>query len=203
MKIHMMPQGSDEWKAIRKGKMTASNATAIGNCGAGLDTYVLSILADHFSSGEVQHYSNKHMDRGNELEEPARAMYELEYGATVEQVGFVEYNDYVGCSPDGLLGEDGGIEIKCHEDLAHFKMILNGEREIASGYLWQIQMNMLITGRKYWLYIAYNPNFEKSLLVFKIYPDPKMHAQLLKGFAIGEGKIKAILNQLTKPHEKK
>lgn len=189
-------QGSPEWIAIRKGKMTASHAQEIGNMGKGLDTYIYEVMAGQYSSGEIDFYSNKHMERGVELESTARAMFELENNCKVQQVGFVEYNEFVGCSPDGFLQEDGGVEIKCHEDVRHFKMIIGGEQEIESKYLWQIQMNLLITGRKYWLYIAYNPNFQKSLLVFKILPDPEMHKKLLAGFVLGESKIKAIKSKI-------
>lgn len=197
MKIYTdIIQGSDEWHAIRKGKMTASHAQEIGNNGKGLDTYIYEVMAGQYSSGEVGFYTNKHMERGVELEGAARAMYELENDCTVQQVGFIEYNEYVGCSPDGLIGEDAGVEIKCHADVAHFKMILGGVDEIESKYRWQIQMNLLITGRKKWFYVAYNPNFEKSLLVFEILPDEEMHAKLLAGFALGEAKIKAIKSQI-------
>lgn len=196
MIIHTMPQGSDEWHAIRKGKMTASHAQEIGNNGKGLDTYIIKLMADYFSSGEYEGYKNSHMERGTELEPVARSMYELETGQTVEEVGFVEHSDYAGCSPDGLIGEDGGIEIKCHDDTAHFKFILNGQKEIDSKYLWQIQANLLMTGRKWWDYIAYNPNFEQSLLVFRIHPDAAMHDKLKEGLKSGEAQIQSIKSKL-------
>lgn len=197
MKIYKdLVQGTPEWHAVRKGKLTASHAQEIGNCGKGLDTYIMEVLANEYSSGEIEFYSNKDMSRGTELEPSARAIYELENDCQIEQVGFIEYNDFIGCSPDGLIGEDVGIEIKCHADVGHFKMILKGAEEIDSKYMWQIQMNLLITGRKLWKYIAYNPNFQKSLLVFDILPDPVMHEKLLAGFKLGEEKIKAIKSKL-------
>lgn len=194
--IHEMKQGTPEWHAIRKGKLTASHAQEIGNMGKGLDTYIYEVLAAEYSSGEVDFYTNKQMERGVELEGAARAMFELENDCVVEEVGFIEYNEFIGCSPDGLIGQDGGVEIKCHADVGHFKMILGGSGEIDTKYIWQIQMNLLITGRKWWKYVAYNPNFKKSLLVFEITPDPEAHKKLLAGFAAGEGKIKAIKSKL-------
>ncbi len=182
----------------RKGKMTASNATAIGNVGKGLDTYILDLMADSYSSGEYENYTNAHMERGNELEESARSIYELQTGHKVEQVGFVEYNEFAGCSPDGLVGEDGLIEIKCQADKKHFRLMLNGVGEIDSGYIWQMQMQLLVTGRKWIDFVAYNPNFKNSLIIHRMQPDLAMHARLLEGFKIGEAKIKLILNQLTK-----
>jgi putative phage-type endonuclease len=197
MKIYTdIIQGTPEWKAIRKGKMTGSHASEVGNCGKGLETYIYSVVAAELSSGEVDFYTNKHMERGTELEEAARSMYELETGNKVEQVGFVEYNEFVGSSPDGLVNEDTILEIKCHDDVGHLKMILNGIKEIDSKYIWQMQMNMLVTGRNTAIYVAYNPNFQKSLLTFTFYANAEKQAALLNGFAIGEAKIKDIKSKL-------
>lgn len=196
MKLHQMEQLSEEWFEIRKGKMTASNAQAIGNNGKGLDTYIIEIMSDYYSSGEKESYTNPDIERGIELENTAREIYELDNDYKIEQVGFIELNKYVGCSPDGLIGKDGGIEIKALKDSKHFKMILNGEKEIESKYIWQIQMNLFITGRKWWDYVSYNPNFEKSLMVFRIEPDQKKFEKLKEGIENGTQQIKDIINSL-------
>lgn len=75
--------------------MTASHATAIGNNGKGLETYILEMMAESYSSGEKERYSNEHTERGNELEGQARSIYELENMVTVDQVSFIEYNQYI------------------------------------------------------------------------------------------------------------
>jgi len=197
MKIYKdIVQGTDEWRKIRAGKMTASHAQAIGNCGKGLETYVLDMMAESYSSGEYDGYTNPHMERGTELEDQAREMYSLETGSTVEQVGFVEYNEFAGASPDGLISDDGLLEVKCHADRKHFRIILDGKKAIDSKYKWQAQMQLLVTGRKYVAFVCYNPNFKKSLLIFKMTPDEKMQAKLLEGFEIGEEKIKEIKAKL-------
>jgi hypothetical protein len=134
------------------------------------------------------------MERGLELEVTARAMYSLERGVEVEEVGFIEYSEFVGGSPDGFVGDDGIIEIKSHSDTIHFRFLI--ERKIDSKYMAQCQMLMLISGRKWVDHIAYNPNFKQSLIITRIEPDPIMHAKLLEGFKVGEEKIKSILNQL-------
>lgn len=109
MKIHKdIIQGTPEWFAIRAGKMTASHAQEIGNMGKGLTTYIYEILAEAYSSGEPEKFSNAHTDRGIELEPVARSMFEMEHDCQIEEVGFIEHNDFVGCSPDGLIGEEGG-----------------------------------------------------------------------------------------------
>lgn len=194
MKKHNLEQGSPEWFAVRKGKMTASHATAIGNCGKGLDTYIIEIMSEMYSSGENEQFGNKHTERGNELEPIARQVYEFENDIEVEQVGFIEHNEFVGCSPDGLVGEDGGLEIKCADDKKYFRHLIFGENEVDSDYLWQVQMNLKITGRKWWDLAYYNPNFKKSMTVYRIYPDMEKFAKLEAGFKKGEELIKNIKN---------
>lgn len=196
MKIYYFEQGSPEWFAARVGKMTASHATAIGNCGKGLETHVLTLMAEYFSSGEKEHFSSSHTERGNEYEPIARRVYEFENDVIVDQVGFIEYNDYVGASPDGLVADDGGTEIKSIDDVKYFKHLLNGEKEIDSDHVWQVQMNLLITGRKWWDLIYYNPNYKKSTCVYRIYPDAEKFESLQKGFAMGEEMIKSIKEKI-------
>jgi len=192
LKINNCEQGSEEWFEVRKGKLTASHAQAIGNCGKGLDTYIIEMMSEYYSSGEKEQFTSKHIDRGNELEPIARQVYSLEKGVEVEEVGFIEYSEYIGCSPDGLVGEDGGIEIKSIDDTGYFKYLLNGADEIDTKYLWQVQMNLLITGRKWWDLVIYNPNYKKSMLVFRIDPDKEKFEALEKGFKIGIEKILEI-----------
>lgn len=196
MEIKNFEQGSPEWFNVRKGKMTASHATAIGNSGKGLDTYIHTIMAEFYSSGEKEEFGTKDTERGNEYEPIARAVYELDNDVTVDEVGFMEYNEYVGASPDGLIGEDGGLEIKSINDTNYFSYLLNGESEISSSYIWQIQMNLLISGRKWWDLVIYNPNFKRSMLVFRILPDQEKFEALEKGFAKGIELINSIKSKI-------
>lgn len=198
MKIHNFEQGTPEWFAIRKGKMTASEATAIGNCGKGLETYIVKMMAEFYSSGEKEHFSNKHTDRGNELEPVARGIYEFENNVEVKTVGFMELNEFVGASPDGLVGDDGGIEIKSIDDVSYFRHLINGEKEMDSSYVWQVQMNLLISGRKWWDLCYYNPNYTKSMCIYRIYPDLEKFAKLEKGFEMGIAMIKNIKSLIEK-----
>lgn len=202
MILHDVEQGSPEWFAARAEKMTASNAQAIGNYGKGLETYIIDMMAEKYSSAEPYHFSSKDTERGNLLEPIARKIYEFENDVEVRQVGFIEYNEYVGASPDGLVNEDGGTEIKCIDDYKYFRHLLLSEKEkeqmklVDPGHLWQIQMNLLITGRKWWDLIVYNPNFKKSTCVYRICPDAEKFAELEKGFQMGAeliNKIKAKL----------
>lgn len=194
MKIHDLEQQSKEWFDIRKGKITCSKAQAIGNNGKGLETYVNEIMSEHYSSQEKEHFTNEHTERGNELESLAREMYELETGNKVSQVGFIEYNDYIGGSPDGLISEDGLIEIKCPDDKNFFKILW--DEKLPSEYVWQCQMLLLITERK-WIDLAfYNPNFKKSLLIYRQTPDEEKFEQLKLGFKKADEYIKLIKSKL-------
>jgi len=186
-------QGTPEWFEKRVGKVTASHAQAIGNNGKGLDTYILEVVAEMFSSAEKEQYSNIHTERGNELEPIARSMYELQMNAEVDEIGFCELNDFVGCSPDGLVGKDGMTEIKCPDDKTYFNLLMN--EKIDSSYIWQCQMNMLILERKWCDLIFYNPNFEKSMKIFRLEPDETMFEQLRLGFAKAETEIIKMIDK--------
>lgn len=195
MKIHNFEQGTPEWFAIRKGKMTASKAQAIGNCGKGLKTYIEEMMAEFYSSGEKETFTTKHLDRGKELEPIARAMYEIKNGVKVQEVGFIEYNEFVGCSPDGLVGDDGGVEIKSIQDKDYFIHLIS-EDEYSSEHVWQVQMCLLVTGRHWWDLVYYNPNYKKSMCVYRIYPDPEKFEALKKGFEMGQEMITNIKNKI-------
>jgi len=192
MKIHNFEQLSDDWFDIRKGKMTASHAQAIATAGGGLDTYLKNMMAEFYSSGIKEHFSNKDTDRGNELEPQARILYELETGIDVDEVGFIEFDKYTGISPDGLVKKNGGVEIKCLNDNNHFNMTIEGIKSIESKYMWQIQMSLYLTKRDWWDYVGYNPNFEKSLLIYRILPDLEKFKKLENGIKIGKARIKEI-----------
>lgn len=190
-----MSQRSEEWYEVRKGRMTASNAATIATNGKGLETYAYEILAEKYSNNSEESFTSFDMKRGIELEEQARMTYELEH-EEVQQIGFVELDEFTGCSPDGLVGEDGGIEIKCPNDVNFFRLMVNGESEIDKKYLWQVQMSLLITGRKWWDLVFYNINFEKSLLVFRIYPDTIAQSKLKSGILVMKEMMRKIESQL-------
>lgn len=192
MKIYNFEQWSEERFKIRELKLTASNATAIGNCGKWLETYVVSIVSDYYNNWEKEVIYSKDIDRGNELEPIARDMYELTTWNIVKEVWFVEYNEYVWCSPDWLVWDDWGIEIKSLNNEKHFGL-LSWTRKIDSWHIRQIQMNLLITGRKRWDFISYNPNYKQTLYIERIKPDKKKFDKLLEWFKVWEQMIKDVL----------
>lgn len=185
-----MEQQTEEWFAVRRGKMSASHATAIGANGKGLQTYILEMMSEAYSSAEKEHYSNADTERGNELEGDARELYELETGSVVKGVGFVELDDYSGCSPDGLIGDDGLVEIKCPNDKNYFKFLLDGK--VDSKYIWQVQMQMLVTKTEWCDLVYFNPNFKPSIKITKVRLDPVAQEKLMIGLGAGRLMIKSM-----------
>lgn len=198
--LHNVEQKSEAWFALRlQYPLTASEAQAIGNQGKGLETLCWEQMAQKYSSQDKERYSNKDLERGVELEPLARDMYELETGNNVIEVGFVtneSISSVGGASPDGIVGDDGLVEIKCFDDTKHFKMSIDykktGTFEIESKYVWQMQMQMLLTGRAWCDFLAYNPNYKQSLLIQRVFPDMEMQQKIITGLKKGEIIIKEI-----------
>ena len=196
MKIYNFEQRTEDWYNIRKGKMTASNAETIIANGKGLETYIYNLMAEYYSSAEKENYINADMQRGIDLEPEARLEFEFYTDLDVQEVGFIEYNEFIGVSPDGLIGDDGLIEIKCPNDSIYFKLLLNDN--IMPEYIAQMQMQMYVTDRQYCYFVSYNPNFEKSLYIKKITRDEEMIEKLKKGLERGTELIKEIKENFRK-----
>jgi exodeoxyribonuclease (lambda-induced) len=201
--IHDVEQKSDLWFALKaQNPFSSSHATAIGNQGAGLETLVWEALVNEFSIADKKQFTNEHLERGNELEPLARSIYELQKGVNVTEVGFITNDKYekAGASTDGLVDDDGCVEIKCFEDKKHLKLIhelkKTGDFTIESGYLWQMQHELLITEREWCDYIAFNPNFEMDILIKRVYPDAVMQQKLITGIAQGNIIYKKLKQEL-------
>jgi len=195
MKIYNdLTQGTDEWLKVRLGKFTASSAQAIACNGKGLDTLVFEKAEEIITGQFKQGYKNADMERGNELEPKARNLYELETGNIVNQVGFVELSEYVGCSPDGLVGNDGLMEVKSPSFRVYYEFLTTGV--INTGYMWQMQMQMLVTDRKWCDYVVYNPVFKNQpILIKRVDRDEKSINKLGVGLQTGEAKLLTILER--------
>ena len=196
MKIYNFEQRTEDWYNIRKGKMTASNAETIIANGKGLETYIYNLMAEYYSSAEKENYINADMQRGIDLEPEAKIEFQFYTGLDIKEVGCVELNEYILASPDGLIGDDGLIEIKCPNDSIYFKLVLNDN--IKPEYIAQMQMQMYVTDRLYCYFVSYNPNFEKSLYIKRINRDEEMIEKLKKGLERGTQLIKEIKENFRK-----
>jgi putative phage-type endonuclease len=144
-------QGTEEWQKARLGIPTASNfdkiVTTKGDLSKQSKKYLYTLASEQVTGVKEEGYTNGVMQRGNELEQEARDFYELTQSATIEKVGFV-YSDEsksVGASPDGFVGEEGGIEIKCPLAHTHVGYLLG--KKLPTEYIQQVQGNLFVTGR--------------------------------------------------------
>ncbi|MGF6434353.1 lambda exonuclease family protein [Bradyrhizobium elkanii] len=164
-------QGSDEWKALRLGKVTASRvADVIAKTKTGYSAsranYMAQLIAERLTDTVADAYTNAAMQHGTETEPEARSAYEFYQGVTVEQVAFVPHPkiDQAGCSPDGLVGDDGLVEIKCPNTATHLETLLG--HAVPSKYEAQMQFQMACTGRKYCDFVSYDPRMPENMRLF-------------------------------------
>jgi len=156
MRIIDCEQGSDEWFAVKRGKVSASHFSEVLNKGAGRGLYMRKLAAERLTGLTEQGYSNKAMEFGVETEAEAKEYYSQSTGIDVELVGFVEVNDWVGCSPDGLIGDDGLIEVKCPLGSTHIDYII--KNKLPAGYVPQVQGQLWVTDRKWCDFVSYVPS---------------------------------------------
>lgn len=192
IKYHEVEQGSDEWHEEKRGLLSASNATPIRVSGSGLLTYCRCLSRQRLGH-EIDGFNGYEMQRGTRLEPLAVLAYEFEFNVKVRQVGGVTNSKYknVWISPDGLIEENGGAEIKARNDEKHYALITGCEKDVPID---QIQMSLLITERKWWDFVSFNPNFDKTLFVKRIYPDAEMHVKFKDGFVKGNELIEKYKN---------
>lgn len=157
-----MEQRSPEWFAARLGKVTSSRvADAVARTktgwGASRKNYMAELALERLTGQPTQTYQSQAMLNGIQTEPEARANYEFEYAVTVEEVGFVEHPriDMAGASPDGFVGNEGLVEIKCPLLATHFETMLKDN--IDGDYLKQMQWQMATTGRSWCDYVSYHP----------------------------------------------
>ena len=167
-----MEQGTPEWKAARLGKLTASrvaDATDLlksGKPGAKRVTYMGELIAERLTGIVVEKYQNDLMRWGTEQEPEARAMYEFFHSVEVAQIAFVEHPSIsmAGASPDGLVGAEGLIEIKCPSTSTHVDTLL--AQAIPEEYVKQIDWQMACTGRLWCDFVSYDPRLPPHMAMF-------------------------------------
>ena len=178
-------QGSPEWGAARLGVTTASMCSKIltptGRPSSARDEYVGKLLAEWALGEPVEEFMGTyHTERGKGLEPMALAHYRFQHDADVRKVGFVfrDADRLAGCSPDALVGEDGGLELKCPSPGNHLIWWLHGTQtgEIPKKHMPQVQFSLWVTGRKWWDWMSFHPDLPPFLV--RIAPDPKWQAAL-------------------------
>jgi hypothetical protein len=176
MIFHDVEQNSDAWFELRVGKATASNfGCFMANDGKAFGDpakkYALQIALERITGKKAEFsFSNEHMERGQEQEPVARMLYEDEHFVEVSNGGFFDCGDY-GDSPDGLIGDDGAIEIKSVTAPTHYATLTRESYDPA--YKWQLIGHLDCTGRDWVDFISYCSDFprEQQLIVHRLLRD--------------------------------
>ena len=191
-------QLSEEWFAARCGIPTASNfdkiVTSKGAPSTQSKQYMYKLAGETIIGIKEESYQNAAMQRGIEIEPEARGLYELMNDVEVDLVGLCypdEHRDF-SCSPDGLVGEEGGLEIKCPLIHTHVEYLLNGK--LPKKYVQQVQGSMLISGRKWWDFMSYYPGLKP--LVVRVERDEKFIAKLKSELDTFCNELKAVVQKL-------
>jgi hypothetical protein len=179
-KIWNGEQQTDEWFDLHSVRFTSTNATAIKASGKGLTTACKSII-DYERGIKPEHYTNEHIERGIREEPIIRMLYEIETDNIVDEVGFVYIPELpVGDSPDGLVGDDGCVEIK---SFSYWKMY-DYEKTGKHSYNNQIQWHLWVLDRNWCDFIVYCSELDR-LRIKRIYQDNKMFTKFEKGVIKG------------------
>jgi len=197
-------QGSAEWLDIHRGKITASRIADVlavlkkGGEGADRRNYRIEQIAERLTGRSEDHYVSPEMEWGTEFEPVARSAYEIATNSIVDTVGFVLHPtfDYAGSSPDGLVNEDGGLELKCPKTTTHIKWLDEGivPEEHQAQCLW----NMACCERNWWDFMSFDPRMPAGARVFivRMLRDDEriaaMEAEVLKF----NGEVEAVIERL-------
>lgn len=164
-------QGSAEWFEQRRGKVTASRiadlmAKTKSGYAASRQNYLMQLLCERLTGKVEESYKSEAMKRGNELEPEARNWYQIETGEVVEQVSFIDHPhiNFAGASPDGLVGNDGLIEIKCPNTATHIETLRT--KQPSDRYYKQMQWQMAVTGRKWCDFVSFDNRLPDNLAFF-------------------------------------
>ena len=175
--IKGITQNSEEWLKLRLGVATASNfdkiITATGKESATLPKYALELATQCLLTEPEPTYKNEAMQRGNDLEPIARQAYTEQTLQFVEEITMFKSDcgDF-GYSPDGLIGDDGLLEIKCPLATTHAKYLL--DNKMPTDYLQQVQGGLWVSGRKWCDFVSFHPNFkEKQLFIVRVEREEK------------------------------
>ncbi len=167
----MMEQRSDEWFAARMGKVTASRMADVmartkSGYGAGRANYMAELICERLTGASAERFTNAAMQWGTDVEPQARAAYEFLTDATVSETGFHLHPAIcdLGASPDGLVGNDGLLEIKCPNTGTHLDTLI-GET-IPQKYVLQMHTQMLCTGRVWCDFVSFDPRLPAELQIW-------------------------------------
>jgi putative phage-type endonuclease len=164
-------QGTDAWHELRKGKVTASRVADImaktkTGVSASRGNYLIELALQRVTGNIEPMYTNEAMAWGTATEPQARVAYEVKTGNFVDQIAFVDHPtiEWFGCSPDGLVGSNGLIEIKCPNSATHWATIKDGKPP--AKYVIQMQSQMAVTNREWCDFVSFDPRMPERSQLF-------------------------------------
>jgi putative phage-type endonuclease len=199
-----MIQGSPEWFAARCGRVTASRVCDViartkTGWGAGRANYAAELIAERLTGSTGPSFTNAAMQWGTDTEPQARCAYALRTGLEVVEIAFVEHPEVTmsGASPDGLVGDDGLVEIKCPNTATHLETLLS--ENVPGKYVTQMQWQMACTGRAWCDFVSFDPRLPDtmSLFVRRVDRDVSMILELESEVSAFIREIDAKVAQLT------
>ena len=196
-----MEQRSEEWFQARLGKVTASRVADVlakikSGESASRRNYKIQLVSERLTGEKQETYINQAMQDGIDREFYAREKYVQQHGE-VEEVGFIQHPTLeAGASPDGLVGDDGLIEIKCPLGTTHTETLMT--QEVPSKYVPQIQFQLLVTGRKWCDFVSFNPMFPEHLQLFvkRVEADPVYQKELEVEVSKFLDEVNDVINKL-------
>lgn len=204
-----MEQRSDEWFSARLGKVTASRIADVvartkTGWGASRKNYMAELVAERLTGVRADGFVSAAMQWGTDMEPEARTAYEFYRDATVVEVGFMPHPTiaHSGASPDGLVGDDGLVEIKCPGTSAHIDTLLGAT--VPEKYVMQMQWQMACSGRLWCDFVSYDPRLPESMRVFcdRIKRDDEQIASLEAAVTEFLAELQRTVDQLQNLYEK-
>lgn len=202
-------QGSPEWFAARLGKVTASRVSEViaktkSGWSASRANYMAQLVAERLTGQAQESYSNAAMQWGTDNEPLARSAYEFRTDATVTPAWFIEHPTIAmsGASPDGLIGNEGLVEIKCPNTATHIDTLIG--RAIPDKYVSQMQWQMACTGAKWCDFVSFDPRLPEAMRLFvsRAERDDARIAELEREITAFLSEVDAKVKTLTKLYEK-
>lgn len=203
-----MEQRTEEWFAARLGKVTASRIADVmaktkTGYGASRANYMAELICERLTGAPQNAFTSSAMQWGTDNEPLARAAYEAALGDLVEETGFVPHDEIMaaGASPDGLVGTDGLVEIKCPNTATHIDTLLGDE--IPAKYMLQMQWQMACTGRKWCDFVSYDPRMPANMQLFikRVQRDDTMIADIKKEVTAFLAEVDDRIAKLNKRYE--
>jgi putative phage-type endonuclease len=202
----MIEQGSDEWFALKLGKVSASRISDVMAKGKGnapsvtRANYAAQLMLERVTGQKQETYSNAAMQWGVEQEPLARLAYSLHIEAEIEEVAFIDHPFILrsGASPDGLVGTDGMIEIKNPNTATHIKWALAGE--VPPEHVLQMQWQMACAGRQWNDFVSYDSRMPEGqqLFVRRLFRDNELIEKLESEVVFFDGSVEAMINECNK-----